>query len=501
MKVPSLKDIPPEILCEILGFLDPKSLLLCSTACKLWHGMVKSSPELQYTIELWADGMTRGSSGVLTRAETLKALHDRRQAWRKLEWTSKTIVEIESLGLCRAYELVAGVFAQQQQGPDFVAISLSGIVDDPQKARAIHSVEIDLQSFRDLAIDPTQDLLVRFYTPTDELAYLECCTISSHEPHPLAARSILTFSLDRDPIGFFSIQIADDVIGIFFPESPFNFALFNWRAGLTITEAADDEDEPLLVTEFHLLSSRSYLFAHASFGTGREAGQIDIVTFDGDCTDSPTHVATLKLPELLPPTRVINMIIQAGPFCAKPISGTPFSKSNDKRIYMFLISYNSDSAPPKWCRLFVHYRWLHDYVLDHVCEKTGVTVVPWNEWGPRNSRMLLGENHQWNRHVHGERVAIPCENRWFVQILDFGIIPQRSTDLPSSTGFTAELHVEPTTVSLDGYVGNNTVTTSLPYMSTLRALDEECDLFLMDQDRIIAMAPTESTHQMTVYTF
>ncbi|KAJ7330358.1 hypothetical protein DFH08DRAFT_882454, partial [Mycena albidolilacea] len=392
----SLNDVPLEILSEIFGFLDAKTLLSCSSVCNLWNDVVKPSPELQYTIELWADGMVYGPSGALTCTETLEALYQKRTAWKNLEWTSKTVVKYESLNVCRAYDLVGGLFTQQQRGPDFLAISLPRIVDEPQAARDTYSMGTKLQNFEDFAIDPTQDLIVRFYTPPGELAYLECHTISSKEPHPLAKNALLAFSLARDPIGVFSIQVADDIIGIFFPEAPFSFKLFNWRGGIKITELKDTEIEtPLPISVFHLLSSRSYIFAHTSFDLG-DAGQIDIYAFDGERANHPTHVATLELPKLLPKTYITTLIIQAGPFCAQPIFGTPFSKSNEHRIYMLLIRYGI-ATPGNWCRLFVHYRWFHKYVLEHCHGKTKfATVVPWDEWGPQNSLMLPGENHQWN---------------------------------------------------------------------------------------------------------
>ncbi|KAJ6511000.1 hypothetical protein C8R45DRAFT_1068842 [Mycena sanguinolenta] len=494
MKAYSLRDIPPEILSEIFSFLDPKTLLLCSSVCHLWLNTVKSSPELQYNCELWADGMVPGTS-VLTRADALEALYKRRRAWQRLEWTSKTVVEIESLLFCRAYELVAGLFIQQHRGRDFLTISLSDLVDDPQNARVTQSDGIELMNFEDFAIDPTQDLIIRFYT--SEPAYLDCRTMSTHEPHPRANQPVFTFLLDRHPIGIFYIQIVDDIVGIFFPEPAFSFHLFNWRAGFMIAEVRDEQDVPFLVAEFHLLSSRSYIFAHTE-NDGFGSGQIDIFTFDGDCPNSPTIIAILELPPINPEIEITNMIIQAGPFCANTISGPPFTKSNQNRIYMLLICYDIT----KWCRLFVHWRWLHSYVIDHVREKTGTTHVPWKEWGPKNSRMLLGANHQWNRHVHGERIVLACENRKFVQVYDFGVIPQRIALVSQSTAeFEAVLHTEPSTFVLDA-IFEDAVTTSLPYMHTVRLLDEECDLFLMDQDRILAMnTDEESNHRMMVYTF
>jgi hypothetical protein len=200
----------------------------------LLHEIVKSSPDLQYTIELWADGMVRGNSGVLTRAETLEVLYKRRRAWLKLRWTSQDVLKIESLATCRAYELVGSFFAQQQEGPYFLAISLSCIVNDRENAATACNPGISPQDFQDFAIDPTQDLIAFLYVPTGGLAYLELRTISSQRPHPRAVHPFLTFSLERDPEMALTIQIVDDVIGMFFPD-PIGLVLFNWRTGFTIT--------------------------------------------------------------------------------------------------------------------------------------------------------------------------------------------------------------------------------------------------------------------------
>jgi hypothetical protein len=160
---------------------------------------------------------------------------------------------------------------------------------------------------------------------------------------------------------------------------------------------------PSTIEDFHFLSSRSYILAHEGDGEHR-AGRIDIFTFKGDCVNSPIHVATLELPGLLPDAFISSMILQAGPFCANPLAGTPFSKSNDSRIYMFLVLY-SDTV---WCRLFVHHRWLYKYVLEHARERTTeVTVVPWDKWGPQNTRMLPGADHRWIRSVEPDPLNPP----------------------------------------------------------------------------------------------
>jgi hypothetical protein len=100
------------------------------------------------------------------------------------------------------------------------------------------------------------------------------------------------------------------------------------------------------------------------------------------------------------------------------------------------------------------------------------------------------------RHVHGERVALPCPGLDFraVKILDFGIVPKRfvstsGSDSPSTAEFatqSTQLHMESIILKQDS-VFEDTVTTFLPYMSTIRLLEEEYNLFLLDQDRIIGM--------------
>jgi hypothetical protein len=200
--------------------------------CTLWHETVKSTSELQYTIELWADGMGRGDSSPFTCAEALKALRDRRRAWRNLEWTSKTVVQIEAFGSC-AYDLVGSVFAQQPPGPNFLSISLSRLVDEPKNARSIRSVGLDLQDFQDFRFDPSQDLLAFLFLPPVGLSYLELRTLSSQQPHPLAAHPHLTFPTYSDLGMTDSFQIVDDIICMFSLHS-YYLVLVNWRAGTTI---------------------------------------------------------------------------------------------------------------------------------------------------------------------------------------------------------------------------------------------------------------------------
>ncbi|KAJ7902426.1 hypothetical protein B0H13DRAFT_2513461 [Mycena leptocephala] len=502
MNAPCLSDIPLELLSIILGFTDAKTLLVCSAVCTSWQEIVKSTTELQYTIELWAEGMVRGDSTLFTCTEALKALRDRRRAWRNLEWTSKTVVQIEALNSC-AYALVGSIFAQKPPGPNFLSISLSRLVDEPENARSIRSIGLDLQDFQGFRIDPSQDLIAFLFLPPVGLAYLELLTMSSQQPHPLAVHPHLIFATRGNTRLWNSFEIVDDIIGLFF-WGPCYLVLLNWWTGSTIADVSCS----ISMQDFRFLSSRSYFVVHGNLqvpeGETLESGQLEIFTFGGKGTNYPTHVATLKLPELNPSGDIESMQILAGPSCANAMSGTPFSKSNTHRIFMVaMVLMSSTDFPHYWCRLFVHHRSLHRYVLDYMQEKkTVATIVPWDQWGPQKSRMLV-EWYTWNghHHVHGERVALPLPNRDSVQILDFNIFPGCDGAVvdPSSTESATELHFGPSALRLDG-IFKDTVVTSLPYKNTLRSLDEEYDVFLIDQDRMLGIDNSEP-RQMTVYTF
>ncbi|KAH9943590.1 hypothetical protein B0H21DRAFT_748585, partial [Amylocystis lapponica] len=115
-----LLGLPVETVIAILKWLDCRHILLCTSVCKTLREIVKKSVELQYQIELAADGMVDGPPGLMaqmhgdgllmTTADRLELLLDQRRRWRMLDWTRRVMVPIP--GACYAYELAGGVFAK-----------------------------------------------------------------------------------------------------------------------------------------------------------------------------------------------------------------------------------------------------------------------------------------------------------------------------------------------------------------------------------------------------
>ena len=130
--------------------------------CRAFNDVIKQSLELQYKIELAADGLVDGIGVDLTTAERLALLYDRRKRWRVLDWTKRTAVSVP--GACQAYELVDGVFAKSMMsgthlyGPGSHHLNATWLPTRSQPARSLVREDIGVAT-RDFAIDPSQDLI------------------------------------------------------------------------------------------------------------------------------------------------------------------------------------------------------------------------------------------------------------------------------------------------------------------------------------------------------
>lgn len=120
-----------------------------------------------YKIELFADGMINGEDCKHTVAERLELLRKRRQAWKELS----TVLKEWKLGTQRwnAYELVDGIFAQTMnttEEPNSRGILFASLPSRDFAGSVLKYDDVGF-SFRDFAMDPTQDLI----------AYLQCTAL------------------------------------------------------------------------------------------------------------------------------------------------------------------------------------------------------------------------------------------------------------------------------------------------------------------------------------
>ncbi|KAJ7620295.1 hypothetical protein FB45DRAFT_1062618 [Roridomyces roridus] len=454
----SLAKMPPEIFCEILSLLPPKVLLTCLTVSRAWHGTILRSPALQYVIRLWKDGLVPGDPGSSSSTDMLRELDRRRQAWANLDWTSQTVVEI--LDTNTAESVV------QRQG-----------------------LGIDAENLEDFTLDPAQDLIASFHQSCPGQGTLVFQTLSGRQHHPMARCPMISFPIDRDMRVLLYTQIAGDVVGAAIFEGGYcTLRLWNWHTGDCLARLPQC-DSPYPESQF--LSPRALVQSVPTHN-----GRIEIYTIKADQigVSSVIQVASLHLPALDDDYDLEFIEMHAGPTCPQPMPRRPFSSAYTRRIYMFHLRYITDdgSLQP---RLFVPHRTLDSYVSRYDQERlTAPLDVPWEDWGPQNTRMLPGDEYSWAGHVHGERVVLPADDagKKCMNLLDFRpIVPGQPEFAQSRAPDTRTSFVSSPTTINEPF--ENPVTTSLPYRSTFRHMDENFDVLLLDQDHIIGVNSKKAT--------
>ncbi|KAJ7644951.1 hypothetical protein FB45DRAFT_736878, partial [Roridomyces roridus] len=373
-------DVPPEVLCRILLLTDGQTILRCSAVSRQWHQTIAGCVELQYELQLRKAGLVCGLPRSMTTVDKLQALAKHLRAWEKLDWTSKTVVNLPAaLDPAMQHRLVDGVFALQEDGTE----SIHTVTLEENPRVTTHALGLNPGTFVSLAMDPTQDLLVCAY-PTlgrgSESLTLAFRSLSVNQCHPMARHTTITVDTgnDYEPR---AIHIADDVVGMLYGD-PGVIRVWDGRTGTLLADAQQETFEP----DFQFLSPRVFVTICST-----DSGWLDIFMITP--SEGAVHVARLRLPEGArqegePAWIPGGVEIHSGPVCRHPIPGT-FSPANEHRIYLIPYRLALAHGHVPHIRLMVHHRTLAGYVSQYVREgRTEYIDLEWQNWGPRGSRMM-----------------------------------------------------------------------------------------------------------------
>ncbi|KAI0065127.1 hypothetical protein BV25DRAFT_1822244 [Artomyces pyxidatus] len=483
-------DLPVELQTAVLRHLDHRSVLRCTLVCRQLHELVASSVELRYKVELVYDGLVDGAAYPpgMPYSRRLERLLDRRSAWRTLAWRKHTTVTMP--GSCRAYELVGGIFAKVFESNGFCASRLPSATADERRLE-IADLGVPVKDF---AIDPTQGLIALLEQPGHDMqndtevarVHLRAIGEDLSELHPDAKCPVLEFRT-AGAIHGSTIQIADDVVGIYFWTPLHGVLVWNWMTGERLVYFQGDHGEtPEDIWDFALLSSRAYMVTTLTGG-----GTIEIYTFGDDLSrdsgQEVTLVATLCFFELHP--MYGNLLIEAttttGPFTARVALELPFGTAPTSRVHVFKLQYAVPGYQPV-C-LVVHNRTLMQYIENYRAGG-GHVNVPWEAWGVDGSRaFILGNGSQWLRYVHGERVVCPIlhdDRSTTFEVLDFNVHPTRDPQSPATDGMqlVTESSILP---SRHQPLFDRPVVTCLPYRSV--TVPDLYVGFMIDGERLLGL--------------
>ncbi|KAH9172424.1 hypothetical protein EDB89DRAFT_1965167 [Lactarius sanguifluus] len=527
-----LLDLPVEILSEVLVLLDHLSILHCSAVCRHFHALVATSINLQYRVELAAEGLIDGSPGgpAYTTAARMDLLLERRVAWRALRPRRRASVALA--GHCHAYELVGGLFAKalEEYGAArrLVASWLPSNTADETRL-VVHDLGVRIKDF---ALDPAQDLIVLLeHRPAvgpsantsaatagaDIRVHLRKLSAGAVVPHPEAKVPVLCRRA-LGPVHGCMIQIVEDVVGMYFWMPLHGVLIWNWMAGEELVFIQEDQ-APERIWDFSFLSPRAYMVT-----TLKDGGEIRIYSFASPSSfRRPAHVATLHLPTPHPNRALFELTTTTGPFLARPPAGSPFSFSRTARVHVFTLHHDPGAHRGRWqpACFVVHNRTLMRYVETYHDDGNGAMDVPWEEWGPAGTRFfVLANGFQWLRYVHGTRVVCPVlqpsgESR--VEVLDMNVHASRAPTAAeklaaSRLGIDLEKPVEGSRLVCEpsvfpaGGVFAKEVVTRLPYYSVpAPGQDESYVGYMIDEQRLLGLKASPFTDgdlgDVDVYTF
>ena len=329
-----------------------------------------SSSLHRYITQLALHGMEDTGSKI-SYIKLLLLLRDRQHAWERLEWKRTTTVVVPHY--CKAYDLVAGVFASSD-GKNLNIVGLPSNGDEGYTLTRTPNFPI-----RDFAIDPTEDIVAYLEESTQNPQRIHIRKISTNAP-----LSILTFTvpLDSDFLTLL-LQIGWDLLGLHYDS---RILIWNWKKKSLIFDSSS-ERLPHDIGDFVFLSRDTFLVTSTS---------LHIYVFNPP--SSVILVSTLNLP-VIPHYRLGPEIgIHSGPLHGHPPSGVLFTPASSERIQVLSVDYGLHLM----YTMFVHTSTLLRYVERYLNgEAIPELVVHWDMWGQHGTRFIKRDVPRvWLRSVH-----------------------------------------------------------------------------------------------------
>ncbi|KAJ8588681.1 hypothetical protein M405DRAFT_882034 [Rhizopogon salebrosus TDB-379] len=183
----TLCGIAEELRCHILSFLAFNEIIRCALTCKTMYSTVKGSSELQYTIELGAQGLmpVHPQPPTVSAVDCLRTLKDKASGWSSFELNASKKLCITSAFLFKSIahqRLIFAVPSARGGELSFKVIDLKTCTPDAASASpglrtwSRNSANPVPRTFICTYLDEMQDLMITvnllgFYTDTYGFKY------------------------------------------------------------------------------------------------------------------------------------------------------------------------------------------------------------------------------------------------------------------------------------------------------------------------------------------
>nr|GAT59078.1 predicted protein [Mycena chlorophos] len=448
--------LPTEIVCAILCFLDVRDLLHCVAASRFFRALIQDSSRLQVTIELAKHRMLSllPPTHAPPFSSRLKLIRERERNWRSPQaWGPLTSLTLPP-PTGTVYEFVGGVYANGWED-DTAGITFCELPstehDEPLKSWT-HS--IGPLKLADFTMDPAQDLLVlvALAPPSSAHVYnVHLRSFKTNDPHPDAAQPLAVLPcLPRmgdqqhptfEATGAVRVQVAGDLVALLVKEVhdsvSAHLQIWNWRYGgpghsCSLGTRTGIED-------FTFLTDDTFLIV-------RPSGRFECYTFENpvSCSTTPTLRSSYSLPALQDGYLYWYICMSSNPapgYLPRRENNThrvyyprPEERIHacclyifkptgpgDHRVHSFVFFLNVKmflEAPPpaprdsyplapyamrsqRTATREAHLRSLHS-----MASSAPVRTVPWEEWGPANTRWFDDRlTTDWQHALYGLRTV------------------------------------------------------------------------------------------------
>ncbi|RDX52576.1 hypothetical protein OH76DRAFT_1400371 [Lentinus brumalis] len=529
----TLVDLPVELLSCIFLHLDFRDVLRCRGVCSSLKDFVDDDSHMRYKIELAVAGMKDGVHSTLTVSDRLSMLELKRDAWRKLAWTSQK--DIPATRNSASWELCGGVFAEEENRRTLHFWQL------PSQIRGIQWREWTLNdvgvSMSDFGIDPAQDLLV-IAEDIGSLCRMHLRSMTTGMVHPMSPPGGVLVHW-HEPEHAYSIQISNDHLAVLLTDHrslDSELVVWNWKTGAVLLLLTDTD-----VLSFVFLTSTYILLLAFGEPTEDDVGtnhigpgsNLCLLVIDLDRTrpervrvDDLDFLCAFLYPDLHDRCNVIDMVLCAAPGPAWTPSSSlqvPFSISGEDRLLVVTLKIaHGVYWEVSTLTSFIPSETLLSAVKSLPSGQTG-RVFAWEDWGVYGSRLEVAPQEHLLAmpcYVHGTSFARHIQEStqpllfpFTIEVFDFNPLALRRALLSSqaeggSSGYQNDAAIVATSTTLTGHhstIFNDEVTTYYPYFRRaveIPGRDEMeqvlFDALLLEEDSLILVS-SESVNSNPFY--
>ncbi|KAG0702007.1 hypothetical protein DFH29DRAFT_923376 [Suillus ampliporus] len=418
----TLVQLPPELLCHILAFLDAYDLVQVRKTCKALKAMVKDTEMLQYIIDLsYFQMIPVGTSETdVPPATRRKKLRQHNTAWQRIEYKQKCTLPLSMPGFI--YAFAGGIYGSV--GEDCIHFTRLPSASDSGDLHC-WSHPIDEMAFTNFTFCAAQDLLVVVTDSPDIQSHaydIHLSSLTTNDTHPDAAQPFLK-ALDNDdigdrifnPSGHVKVQIIGNYISMLCRDGIGNVGnvvdcmqMWDWKSkkGYQFVLLFDEK-----IQDCSFIAEDKFLVLAASV-------TMEIYSIV-DKSKPPQCTAKLSLPSLMYEFSYIHASTSENP---TPGSTFPYSRkshqqpscsfhpsTNDQLIAIVVrITRHTNTHGSHLYRFFVYFARTYGQTISN-----GPKLL-WSMWGPQHTTWFhVRENHNWNISLYGFRTVESIENPYY----------------------------------------------------------------------------------------